>query len=92
MSRMLHRVALCFQWLSHSVGGSTQHERGMKRDFDADLWATHRCAETLAACERACRSGLSLAVADAVEICRLYHQPPPDWLAEAVASVAHVRT
>jgi hypothetical protein len=74
MSRMLHRACLYFQWVSHSVGGSMQHERDMKR-----------CAGMLAACEKAWRSGLLLAVADAVEICRLSRQPPPDWLAEAVA-------
>lgn len=50
-------------------------------------WAARRCAELLAACERAWRTGLQLAVADAVEICRSYRQPPPDWLADAVASI-----
>lgn len=58
----------------------------MKRESDADLSATRRCAEMLAACEKAWRSGLRLAVADAVEICRLYRQAPPDWLADAVAT------
>jgi hypothetical protein len=54
-----------------------------------DLLGKRRCAELVAGCEKAWRTTrLPLAVADAVEICRMYRQPPPEWLVEAVVSIA----
>ena len=51
----------------------------------------HRCAEKLAAYEKAWRDGLQLAVVAALETCRLYRQPPPEWVSGAVAKVVQGR-
>jgi hypothetical protein len=63
----------------------SQHPKARRRA--AEIWYRHRCAECVAACEKAWRAGVKLAVADAVDICRLYRQPPPEWLGEAVAAI-----
>ena len=65
-----------------------QHERNMPflgTVDDPDQWRARRCAEMLALCQKAYRSGVLLAAAEAVEVCRMWRQPPPDWLVDAVA-------
>jgi hypothetical protein len=56
-----------------------------------ESFARRRCAEQLAACEKAWRAGLLLAVTKGLEICRLYRQPPPGWIVGAVAKVVKER-
>ena len=50
-------------------------------------WAERRFGDHLAACETAWRAGIAQAVTDAVSWCRVYQQPPPVWLEQAVARV-----
>lgn len=94
MSHMLHRATLCSQWVSHSLSGSMQHERDMPFEGTVSQdsqWRAHRCAEMLAHCEKAYNSGMMLAAAEAVEICRIYRQPPQDWMVDAVADAISKR-
>jgi hypothetical protein len=72
------------------------------KNNDTGVWLEKRCNEMLASREKVWRSGSKtnhssercaamLAVVDAIAICRLYRQPPPEWLEEAVASIVDDR-
>jgi hypothetical protein len=72
-----------------------QHERDMPflgTVLDEGLWRAQRCADMLADREKAYHQGLLLAAADAVLICHMWRQPPPDWLPDAVAVAISRRT
>ena len=70
-------------------GTGGQHDDAWNRwpAISNKAWQRRHCAERLAACEKAWRAGLPPAVAHALEICRLYRQPPPEWVIEAVTKV-----
>ena len=68
-----------------------QHERDMESDSDHAVRARDRCADMLSRCEKAYHSGLLLAVAEAVEICHMWRQPPPRWLVDAVTTTVRNR-
>lgn len=97
MSRMLRHIPLCFQRALHSVGNSTRQERDMdtpEQPYEIELLKRWNAAwERVAGSwhyqlEPKCRAGDGLAIAEAVRSCRLYKQPPPDWLVDAVAKLA----
>lgn len=53
----------------------------------AKRWRDRSFYEHMKRCEAAWRAGVSLAVAEAVSICRIYQHLPPPWLDEAVAQI-----
>jgi len=59
---------------------------------DPEQWRARRFMEHMVSCERAFRAGVIAAATDAVMWCKVYAEPPPEWLVEAVASLTDRQT
>jgi hypothetical protein len=57
-----------------------------------DRWVAERLEKRLAACARAARGGLKLAIVDALVLCASHRHPPPAWLVEEVAQLVDIST
>jgi hypothetical protein len=73
------------------MGGDADEDEGARQDEAIKAWRRDLCEQHLEHCERAWRAGVLMAISEAVATCRMYCEPPPEWLAEAVAGLVHRR-
>jgi len=54
-------------------------------------WRQRHFAREIQACRRAFLAGVTPAIAEAADVCRLYDQPPPEWLCQAIGDLVQQR-
>src|SRR5689334_1046243 len=77
------RHARNMDWAYNHDGSPADPDHPWNKQQDINEWRCLRFADHMAACQRAWEAGSAYALKDALALCGIFRQVPPEWLINA---------